>query len=98
MYFYIQNCDFWILGNLTDLEVAVSIISCLVHDTDHPGFNNPYMVATWDKLALWYNDRSVLENHHIAVAFDTMLWDPETCIYDNFDNEMFKGLWTMMID
>ena len=98
MYFYIQNCDFWILGNLTDLEVAVSIISCLVHDTDHPGFNNPYMVATWDKLALWYNDRSVLENHHIAVAFDTMLWDPETCIYDNFDNEMFKSLWTMMID
>lgn len=98
MYFYVNHCDFWKLGSMTDLELAVSIISCLVHDTDHGGFNNPFMVATWDKLALRYNDWSVLENHHIAIAFDTMLKDPETCIYDNFDNDQFKGLRSMMID
>lgn len=40
----------------------------------------------------------MLENHHIAIAFDTMLRDPETCIYDNFDNEQFKSLRTLMID
>jgi len=73
MYYYVNSCDYRILGQMTDLEVAVTTISCLVHDTDHPGYNNPYMVATRDRLALRYNDRSVLENHHIAIAFDTML-------------------------
>jgi cAMP-specific phosphodiesterase 4 len=86
MYFYINKCDFRLLGALSDLELFVTIISPLVHDTDHPGFNNPFMVASKDKLALRYNDRSVLENHHIAIAFDTMLTDPESKIYENFDD------------
>lgn len=98
MYFYLTECEYRILGDISDFEVAISIISGLVHDTDHPGFNNPFMVATWDKLALWYNDRSVLENHHIAVAFDTMLKDPETKIYENFEDHEFKSFRTMMID
>jgi len=83
---------------MTDLEQAVLLISGFVHDTDHPGYNNMYLVNTRDILALRYNDKSVLENHHIAIAFDTMLKDPSTCIYDNFSLQDFKTLREDMIN
>lgn len=83
---------------MTDLEQCVLLISGFVHDTDHPGYNNQYMVATRDKIALRYNDKSVLENHHISVAFSTMLKSSETRIFENFTNEEFKIMREYMID
>jgi hypothetical protein len=80
------------------MEAAVLLISAMVHDTDHPGVNNLYLVATRDRLALRYNDKSVLENHHIACAFNTMLKSKDTCIYENFTNEQFKQYREYMID
>jgi hypothetical protein len=80
------------------MEAAVLIISSMVHDTDHPGVNNLYLVSTRDRLALRYNDKSVLENHHIAMAFNTMLKSKETCIYENFSNDQFKQYREYMID
>jgi cAMP-specific phosphodiesterase 4/calcium/calmodulin-dependent 3',5'-cyclic nucleotide phosphodiesterase len=80
------------------MDAAVMIISSMVHDTDHPGVNNPYLVATRDRLALRYNDKSVLENHHIAIAFNTMLKSRETCIYETFSNGQFKQYREYMID
>lgn len=56
------------------------------------------MVATRDKIALRYNDKSVLENHHISVAFSTMLKSSETRIFENFTNEEFKIMRDNMID
>jgi hypothetical protein len=56
------------------------------------------MVSTRDKLALRYNDKSVLENHHISVAFSTMLKSSETRIFENFTNEEFKIMRENMID
>jgi hypothetical protein len=79
-YYFLTSCDFYNIGQVSDMEAAVLLISSMVHDTDHPGVNNLYLVATRDKLALRYNDKSVLENHHIAVAFNTMLKSKETCI------------------
>lgn len=43
-----------------------------IHDTDHPGFSNIFLTNTKNKMALRYNDISVLENHHVALAFDIM--------------------------
>ena len=93
-----MDMEFRSIGKMTDLEVSVLLISGFVHDTDHPGFNNPFMVQSKDKLALRYNDRSVLENHHIAVAFDTMLRDEGTCIYDRWSEEEFRLMRTNMIE
>ena len=92
------DCEFAQIGKMTDLEQAVLLISGFVHDTDHPGYNNQYLVNTRDILALTYNDKSVLENHHIAIAFDTMLKDPSTCIYENFDVVGFKSMREDMIN
>lgn len=46
-----------------------AIVAAISHDVDHPGFNNQFLVATKDEIALLYNDQSVLENHHVAQTF-----------------------------
>lgn len=97
-YYFLTYCDFYNIGEISDMEAAVLLISAFVHDTDHPGVNNLYLVNTRDKLALRYNDKSVLENHHISQAFNTMLKSKETSIYENFTNEQFKLYREYMID
>lgn len=97
-YYFMTTCKFRELSNMSDLEQCVLLISGFVHDTDHPGYNNQYMVATRDKIALRYNDKSVLENHHISVAFSTMLKSSDTRIFENFTNEEFKIMRENMID
>lgn len=58
----------------TDVELFGAYIAALCHDLQHPGLNNAHLVSTEHPLAIRYNDRSVLENHHAAVAF--ALLDP----------------------
>lgn len=54
----------------TDLEVLILLFSCAVHDVDHPGVNNGFLVNIKSPLAAIYNNESVLENHHIKTAFN----------------------------
>ena len=55
------------------LVVASLLISAFVHDVDHPGCMNSYLIATAHPLAILYNGRSVLENHHAATATALLL-------------------------
>lgn len=50
----------------------VLMLSALVHDVDHPGHSNLFEVRIKSSLALLYNDQSVLEMHHLALAFNIM--------------------------
>ncbi|XP_065657890.1 3',5'-cyclic-AMP phosphodiesterase 4C isoform X8 [Hydra vulgaris] len=59
-------------GVFNDLEMLAAIIASAIHDVDHPGVNNQFLVNTSSQMALMYNDESVLENHHLAVAFQLM--------------------------
>jgi cAMP-specific phosphodiesterase 4 len=43
--------------------------AAIIHDMAHPGTNNGYSINTGDKIAIRYNDKSVLENMHVAEAF-----------------------------
>jgi len=64
-------------GLLSDPVVVVSlIVAAMIHDTDHPGVMNPFLVNTRHPLAVLYNNRSVLENHHCATAL-ALLERPE---------------------
>eukprot|EP00877_Chromochloris_zofingiensis_P004948 jgi/Chrzof1/14454/Cz09g03160.t1 len=44
----------------------------IVHDFEHRGVNNDFLVRLGDPLAILYNDKSPLENHHLAAAFHLM--------------------------
>ena len=52
--------------------VFAGLIAALAHDVDHPGNTNSYEINSMSKLARLYNDISVLENHHCALAFELM--------------------------
>lgn len=59
-------------GHCTKAEVLATVVACLVHDVDHPGLNNDFLIRTSDPLAIRYNDSSVLENHHLATAWSIL--------------------------
>lgn len=64
---------------LSPLEIFSLMIAAICHDLEHPGLNNGYQIVTSSPLALVYNDKSVLENHHCARAFQ-ILRHPDTNI------------------
>ncbi|KPA80653.1 hypothetical protein ABB37_04840 [Leptomonas pyrrhocoris] len=55
---------------LSKEEILAGILAGAVHDFDHPGLNNNFHSRTGAYLATLYNDRSILENHHIACTFE----------------------------
>ncbi|KAG5461394.1 MAG: hypothetical protein BJ554DRAFT_6421, partial [Olpidium bornovanus] len=59
----------------TDLDLLALYFAAIVHDLDHGGVNNTFLVNSSDPKALLYNDRSVLENHHVATAFAILQQD-----------------------
>eukprot|EP01010_Urceolus_cornutus_P005371 NODE_92_length_2502_cov_22.113331_g73_i0.p1 GENE.NODE_92_length_2502_cov_22.113331_g73_i0~~NODE_92_length_2502_cov_22.113331_g73_i0.p1 ORF type:complete len:622 (+),score=141.35 NODE_92_length_2502_cov_22.113331_g73_i0:104-1969(+) len=65
---------------ITPEDAMASIMSAGIHDFDHPGLNNNFHVRTGAYLAVLYNDRSVLENHHAASVFELMK-DPKFDIF-----------------
>ncbi|XP_060237951.1 cAMP-specific 3',5'-cyclic phosphodiesterase 4C isoform X9 [Meriones unguiculatus] len=81
----------------TDLEVLAALFACAIHDVDHPGVSNQFLINTHSELALMYNDMSVLENHHLAVGFK--LLQAENCdIFRNLSAKQRLSLRRMVID
>ena len=65
----------WLIGQtgikdwLSDLEIFALLLSAIIHDYDHSGTTNNFHVQSSSNLAILYNDKSVLENHHVAAFF-----------------------------
>ena len=53
-------------------QIMAALVAAAVHDVDHPGVTNLFLIAIRHDLAIMYNDSSVLENHHVATAFRTL--------------------------
>ncbi|XP_023650221.1 3',5'-cyclic-AMP phosphodiesterase 4B isoform X2 [Paramormyrops kingsleyae] len=81
----------------SDLEILAAIFAAAIHDVDHPGVSNQFLINTNSELALMYNDESVLENHHLAVGFK--LLQEENCdIFQNLTKKQRQSLRKMVID
>ncbi|KAI8835262.1 hypothetical protein BJ741DRAFT_534115 [Chytriomyces cf. hyalinus JEL632] len=73
----------------TDMELLILFTAAMIHDFNHPGRNNNFLVNTSDQLALLYNDRSILENHHVSTAFRVLL-QPECNFVAKLSKEEHK--------
>ncbi|KAG5473895.1 hypothetical protein LSCM1_04530 [Leishmania martiniquensis] len=71
---------------LSKEEIFAGIIAGAVHDFDHPGLNNNFHSRTGAYLATLYNDRSILENHHLACTFE-LLRNPHYNIFATLSDE-----------
>uniref|UniRef100_A0A2K6Q6C2 Phosphodiesterase n=1 Tax=Rhinopithecus roxellana TaxID=61622 RepID=A0A2K6Q6C2_RHIRO len=81
----------------TDLEILAALFASAIHDVDHPGVSNQFLINTNSELALMYNDASVLENHHLAVGFK--LLQAKNCdIFQNLSTKQRLSLRKMVID
>ncbi|OQS06225.1 3'5'-cyclic nucleotide phosphodiesterase [Thraustotheca clavata] len=55
---------------LKPLQIYSLLLAAAVHDVDHPGVNNTFLINSNHPLALQYSDDSVLERMHLARAFE----------------------------
>ncbi|XP_055020790.1 cAMP-specific 3',5'-cyclic phosphodiesterase 4D-like isoform X2 [Boleophthalmus pectinirostris] len=81
----------------TDLEIMAVLFASAIHDVDHPGVTNQFLINTSSELALMYNDASVLENHHLAVGFK-LLQEDNCNIFQNLSKKQKDSLRKMVID
>ncbi|KAG2443397.1 hypothetical protein HXX76_001757 [Chlamydomonas incerta] len=56
-------------GYVDPLSLMACYLAAIIHDFEHGGLTNDYLINSSDELALRYNDRAPLENHHCAAAF-----------------------------
>uniref|UniRef100_A0A8C8BXC4 Phosphodiesterase n=1 Tax=Oncorhynchus tshawytscha TaxID=74940 RepID=A0A8C8BXC4_ONCTS len=89
------GCLAW---NIPALELMALYVAAAMHDYDHPGRTNAFLVATNAAQAVLYNDRSVLENHHAASAWSLYLSQPEFNFLANLDHVEFKRFRFLVIE
>jgi len=77
---------------MSPFEVFAILFSAAIHDFRHPGFNNQFAVNSNHPLAIRYNDQSVLENYHVASAFELLLSLPHGGLFQQWDNEQRRDL------
>ncbi|XP_042528470.1 LOW QUALITY PROTEIN: cGMP-inhibited 3',5'-cyclic phosphodiesterase A, partial [Dipodomys spectabilis] len=85
-------------GNIPALELMALYVAAAMHDYDHPGRTNAFLVATGAPQAVLYNDRSVLENHHAAAAWSLFMSRPEYNFLANLDHVEFKHFRFLVIE
>ncbi|XP_055847852.1 dual specificity calcium/calmodulin-dependent 3',5'-cyclic nucleotide phosphodiesterase 1 isoform X4 [Episyrphus balteatus] len=90
-------CQTGLMNWMTDLEIFATLLAALIHDFEHTGTTNNFHVMSGSETALVYNDRAVLENHHISAAF-RVLKDDDCNILSNLSREEFRELRTLIID
>lgn len=97
MYYFLNTCKLIEKCNLDEFDQLSVLISCMIHDLDHPGYNNIFLINNKNKLATRYNDWSVLENHSTALSFELMQTSDELDIMGNFEPKNWRRFWEMII-
>lgn len=71
------------------MEAMAALFASMMHDLDHPGVNQAYLIATTNILASLYDNSSVLENHHWRSAIGIL---HESGLFDHFDAHQWGHL------
>ncbi|KAL4839409.1 hypothetical protein H8958_000812 [Nasalis larvatus] len=71
-----------------EIEVLAIVFAAAIHDYEHTGTTNSFHIQTKSECAILYNDRSVLENHHISSVF-RLMQDDELNIFINLTKDEF---------
>ncbi|RNF26517.1 cAMP-phosphodiesterase D [Trypanosoma conorhini] len=82
---------------LSKEEVLAGVLAGAVHDFDHPGLNNNFHTRTNAYLSTLYNDRSILENHHVACVFELIL-NPTYNVFAPLSREQMQVVRETMIE
>lgn len=90
-------CQTGLMHWLTDLEIFATLLAALIHDYEHTGTTNNFHVMSGSETAMLYNDRAVLENHHVSAAF-RVLKEDDCNVLQNLSKEEFRELRTLIID
>ncbi|XP_015261234.1 PREDICTED: calcium/calmodulin-dependent 3',5'-cyclic nucleotide phosphodiesterase 1C [Gekko japonicus] len=83
---------------LTELEIFAMIFAAAIHDYEHTGTTNNFHIQTRSDSAILYNDRSVLENHHLSAAFRLLQDDEEMNILSNLSKDDWREFRTLVIE
>ncbi|KAM3141805.1 hypothetical protein pb186bvf_006127 [Paramecium bursaria] len=100
--FTVAHACFYMIKNklldryLDTTEQFAALLSSLCHDVDHTGRTNGFEVARMSKLAIRYNDESVLENHHVSMTFKIIQKDKYN-ILNNLSQEQFIKVRKFMV-
>ena len=78
------DCNLKEIGQFDSVDFCSLIIAGAIHDYEHFGFTNDFLINTQHQWALKYNDTSVLENHHVAAAMELTL-DKKRNIFENMN-------------
>ncbi|MGH0165698.1 UNVERIFIED_CONTAM: hypothetical protein FKN15_049837 [Acipenser sinensis] len=76
---------------LTELEILAMIFAAAVHDYEHTGTTNNFHIQTRSDSAILYNDRAVLENHHVSAAYRLLQDDEEMNIFYNLSKDDWRS-------
>ncbi|KAI8912553.1 hypothetical protein EDD86DRAFT_201692 [Gorgonomyces haynaldii] len=81
----------------SDIEIFSMYLAAIIHDHDHPGVTNNFLVSTLDSKAMLYNDKAVLESHHLASSFQ-VLSQPQNNFLSHLSKAEFKAIREIVID
>ncbi|XP_061649002.1 dual specificity calcium/calmodulin-dependent 3',5'-cyclic nucleotide phosphodiesterase 1C isoform X2 [Phyllopteryx taeniolatus] len=82
---------------LSELEILAMVFAAAIHDFEHTGTTNNFHIHTRSDVAILYNDRSVLENHHVSAAYRLMA-DEDTNILVNLNKDDWRELRALVIE
>jgi len=80
------------------MDEAAALIAATVHDLNHPGRTNSYLVNSGSELAVLYNDIAVLESHHVSLAFSLTSKDERVDLFKSMDKEEYRCIRQAVID
>uniref|UniRef100_A0A8C0IFP4 Phosphodiesterase n=1 Tax=Bubo bubo TaxID=30461 RepID=A0A8C0IFP4_BUBBB len=83
---------------LTELEIFAMIFAAAIHDYEHTGTTNNFHIQTRSDSAILYNDRSVLENHHVSAAYRLLQDDEEMNILSNLSKDDWREFRALVIE